>query len=125
MRLMLPQPPRWTAPYTWPVTETVAIGDPFLRAIGARLPGLRLLTDPLDRESYRFDETAYLTPGLPGAVALPTETDQVAELLRLATEFRVPVVPRGAGSGLSGGATGIEGALTIAFTGDGPDHRDR
>ena len=77
---------------------------------------MRLLTDPGDRESYRHDETAYLTPGLPGAVALPTETAQVSELLRLATEFRVPVVPRGAGSGLSGGATGIEGALTIAFT---------
>ena len=37
-------------------------------------------------------------------------------LLRLATERRVPVVPRGAGSGLSGGAAGIEGALTIATT---------
>ena len=111
-----PASPSRAAPYTWPVTETVAIGDPFLQAIGARLPGLRLLTDPLDRESYRFDETAYLTPGLPGAVALPTETAQVSELLRLASEFRVPVVPRGAGSGLSGGATGIEGALTIAFT---------
>ena len=77
---------------------------------------MRLLTDPGDRESYRNDETAYLHPGLPGAVALPTETAQVSELLRLASEFRVPVVPRGAGSGLSGGATGIEGGLTIAFT---------
>ena len=110
MRAMLPEAARFAAPYTWPVTQTVAIDDPFLQAIGSRLPELRLLTDPLDRESYRFDETAYLTPGLPGAVALPTETSQVAELLRLATEFRVPVVPRGAGSGLSGGATGIEGA---------------
>ena len=70
----------------------------------------------MDRESYRHDETAHLHPGLPRAVALPTETAQVSELLRLATEFRVPVVPRGAGTGLSGGATGIEGALTIAFT---------
>ena len=31
-------------------------------------------------------------------------------------EFRVPIVPRGAGTGLSGGASGIEGGLTIAFT---------
>lgn len=36
--------------------------------------------------------------------------------MRLATEHRQPVVPRGAGSGLSGGAAGIEGALTVAFT---------
>ena len=88
----------------------------FLDAVGSTLPGLRLLTDPLDRESYRRDETAYLASGLPLAVALPTSTAEVSALLRLATEHRVPVVPRGAGSGLSGGAAGIEGALTIAFT---------
>ncbi len=82
----------------------------------ATLPGVRLLIDPADRESYRLDETAYLDAGLPGAVALPTSTDEVAGLLRLATRHRVPVVPRGAGTGLSGGAAGIEGALTIALT---------
>ena len=85
-------------------------------AIHARLPGLRLLTDVIDRESYRYDETAYLHAGLPGAVALPTTTEQVSELVRIAAELRIPIVPRGAGSGLSGGAAGIEGALTIAFT---------
>ena len=98
------------------MTQTVVMSAPFLQAIASRLPEMRLLTDPGDRESYRHDETAYLHPGLPGAVALPTETAQVSELLRLASEFRMPVVPRGAGSGLSGGATGIEGGLTIAFT---------
>jgi len=92
------------------------MAEAFLAAIANRLPELRLLTDPLDRESYRRDETAYLATGLPCAVALPTETRQVAELVRLAGEFRVPIVPRGAGTGLSGGASGIEGALTIAFT---------
>ena len=88
----------------------------FLDAVGSTLPGLRLLTDPLDRESYRRDETAYLASGRPLAVALPTSTAEVSALLRLATEHRIPVVPRGAGSGLSGGAAGVEGALTIAFT---------
>ena len=71
---------------------------------------------PVDREGYRTDETAYLQGGLPGAVALPTETAQVATLVRLAAAHRVPIVPRGAGTGLSGGAAGIDGALTIAFT---------
>ena len=92
------------------------MAEAFLAAVRNQLPELRLLTDPLDRESYRRDETAYLATGLPCAVALPTETRQVAELVRLAGEFRVPIVPRGAGTGLSGGASGIEGALTIAFT---------
>ena len=84
--------------------------------IGRRLPGLRLLVDPTDRESYRRDETSYAPAGLPGAVALPTTTGEVAELVRLAGEHGVPVVPRGAGTGLSGGATGIDGGLTIALT---------
>ncbi len=88
----------------------------FLATVAARLPALRLLDDPADRETYRRDETPYLPAGLPGAVALPTTTAEVAELVRICGEFDVPIVPRGAGSGLSGGATGIEGALTIALT---------
>jgi len=93
-----------------------AVGEALLVAIRATLPDLRLLTDETDRESYRNDETAYLHAGLPLAVALPESTAEVAALVRLAAEHRVPVVPRGAGSGLSGGAAGIEGGLTIALT---------
>jgi glycolate oxidase len=91
-------------------------GARLLAAIEATLPSVRILTDPADRESYRSDETAYLSAGLPLAVALPETTAEVAGLVRLAAEHRVPVVPRGAGSGLSGGAAGIEGGLTIALT---------
>jgi glycolate oxidase len=93
-----------------------AAGAALLRAIRSELPDLRLLDDTTDRESYRNDETAYLNAGLPLAVALPTTTAEVSVLMRLASEHRVPVVPRGAGSGLSGGAAGIEGGLTIALT---------
>jgi glycolate dehydrogenase FAD-linked subunit len=88
----------------------------FLAAIRSALPGLRLLTDELDRESHRRDETAYLEPPLPIAVALPTETAEVATLVRLAAAHRVPVVPRGAGTGLSGGASAVAGGLTIVLT---------
>ena len=93
-----------------------AVRSAFLDAVRTQLPDVRLLTDPVDRESYRRDETAYLTTGLPLAVALPVNTAEVAGLVRLAAEHRIPVVPRGAGSGLSGGAAGIEGGLTIALT---------
>jgi glycolate oxidase len=92
------------------------VTDAFLAEVRARLPDLRLLDDPVDRASYQRDETAYLPSGLPGAVALPTTTAQVSELVRTSAAHDIPIVPRGAGSGLSGGATGIEGALTIAFT---------
>jgi len=91
-------------------------GERLVAAIRAALPGLRLLDDPVDREGFRNDETAYLQAGLPLAVAMPETTAEVATLVRLAAEHRVPIVPRGAGSGLSGGAAGIEGGLTIALT---------
>ena len=91
-------------------------GPRLLAAIRTELPGLRLLDDPTDRETYRNDETAYLHAGLPLAVALPETTGEVSTLVRLAAEHRIPVVPRGAGSGLSGGAAGIQGGLTIALT---------
>ena len=101
-----------------PTTESVLRGDGpgLLRALEARLPDVRLLTDATDRESYRLDETAYYRAGLPLGVALPTTTPQVAALVAHCGEFGVPIVPRGAGTGLSGAAAGIEGALTIAFT---------
>ena len=88
----------------------------FLDDLRASAPELRLLTDAGDRESYRRDETAHFEPGLPLAVALPSSTEEVATIMRVATKHRVPVVPRGAGSGLSGGSAGIEGALTVALT---------
>ena len=98
-----------------PTALDQATGAAFLRAISATLPSVAVLTDPLDLESYRRDETAYLEPPPPLAVALPTTTAEVAGLVRLAAEHRIPVVPRGAGSGLSGGAISVAGGLTISF----------
>ncbi|HVL53318.1 MAG TPA: FAD-binding protein, partial [Vitreimonas sp.] len=95
---------------------TEAARAAFLDAVRAALPALTLLTEPSDRETYRHDETAYLEAGLPLGVALPATTGDVSTLLRLASKHRIAVVPRGAGTGLSGGAAGIEGGLTIAFS---------
>ena len=104
-----------TAPSLQPASSE-AVRSRFLAAVRKGLPVLRLLEGESDRESYRNDETAYLNAGLPLAVALPTSTAEVATLVKLAAEHRIPIVPRGAGSGLSGGAAGIEGGLTIALT---------
>ena len=104
-----------TVPSVEPASS-VAARSRFLDAVRSALPDLRLLEDESDREGYRNDETAYLKAGLPLAVALPTATAEVATLVKLAAEHRIPIVPRGAGSGLSGGAAGIEGGLTIALT---------
>ncbi len=50
----------------------------------------------------------------PEVVVRPASTEQVAALMRLASEERVPVTPRGAGSGLSGGAVPLFGGICLA-----------
>lgn len=54
-----------------------------------------------------------LEAGTPLAVAMPASTAEVAALLRVCNEAGVAVVPRGAGSGLSGGANAIDGCLVL------------
>jgi glycolate oxidase len=94
-----------------------ATTGPFLGALRGELPGLRLLTDPIDTDAYRNDETDFLEGGQPLGVAFPSSTAEVAAIVRLAAAHRTPLVPRGAGTGLSGGAVAIEGALTLVLTG--------
>ncbi len=91
-------------------------GGAFLASLHAALPGLRLTADPGELEAHRGDETPYLRPPLPLAVAFPASTADVAGIVRLAAAHRVPLVPRGAGTGLSGGAIAVEGGLTVALT---------
>src|SRR5204863_502904 len=50
---------------------------------------------------------------LPGAVAFPVSTEEVAAVLAWAEESRTPIVPRGGGSGVSGGATAMDGCVVV------------
>jgi glycolate oxidase len=61
-----------------------------------------------------YEQDGFMAKARPLAVCLPQETEQVATLLRLAARWDLPVTPRGAGTGLSGGATAIGGGLVIA-----------
>jgi glycolate oxidase len=88
---------------------------PFLEILAAALPDLRLTADAADLEAHRRDETAYLEPPLPLAVAFPASTAEVAGIVRLAAAHRVPLVPRGAGTSLSGGAIAVAGGLTVSL----------
>src|SRR5437899_7614889 len=49
----------------------------------------------------------------PDLVVFPRITEQVAQVVRLANEHRIPFLPRGAGTGLSGGALAVEGGIVI------------
>src|SRR5260370_40333617 len=51
----------------------------------------------------------------PGAVVFPETTQEVSEIMRLAHRTKTPVVPRGAGTGLSGGAIASKQAIVLAM----------
>ncbi len=53
--------------------------------------------------------------GLPSAVVFPETTQEVAEIVRLLAKHQVPFLPRGAGTGLSGGATPLNGEVILNF----------
>lgn len=76
-----------------------------------------LITDPEVLASYRRDQAApgLLAAGMPAAVARPTTTAEVQAAVHAAARAGVPIVPRGAGSGLSGGANAIDGCLVISL----------
>jgi glycolate oxidase len=81
----------------------------------ARLPGGAVVTDPATTEGYRGDSASFCPAGVPLAVARPTSTEAVQEVLRWASRYRVPVVPQGARTGLSGGANAVDGALLLSL----------
>ena len=53
---------------------------------------------------------------MPDAVVLPATNDEVAAVVKLAARHHIPVVPRGAGTGLSGGAVTIRGGIALQLT---------
>jgi glycolate oxidase len=74
-----------------------------------------LLTGDAVSEDYSHDEELTAQPQRPAYVAKPATADEVAQLLKAASEFKVPVTARGSGSGLSGAARPRENGLLISF----------
>lgn len=76
-----------------------------------------IYADPERMEDYSHDET--VDEGhrhMPDVVVLPGSADEVAAIMRLANRERVPVTPRGAGSGLSAGAVAVYGGILLSLT---------
>jgi glycolate oxidase len=76
--------------------------------------GARIITDPGQMESYRRDQTPVVKPGLPRCVLVAGSTRDVVAALAWAQQYRVPVVPRGGGTSLAGGATATDGCLVLS-----------
>ncbi|MEV0360387.1 FAD-linked oxidase C-terminal domain-containing protein [Nocardia sp. NPDC050697] len=84
-----------------------------LQDLIAALPAGAVVTDPDVLAGYRHDWAKDPGAGTPLAVVRATATADVAATLRWASAHGVPVVPRGAGSGLSGGATAVAGGIVL------------
>jgi glycolate oxidase len=63
-----------------------------------------------------FERDASIEGALPDAVVLAATTEEVARVIKLAAKHHIPVVPRGAGTGLSGGAVTIRGGIALQVT---------
>ena len=85
-----------------------------LAELAATLPADALVTDPDIIEPYRYDRAETVVPGRPLAVVRARCTADVQVVLRIASTHRVPVVPRGAGTGLSGGSAAVDGCITLS-----------
>ncbi len=66
------------------------------------------------RLTYSFDATPTGTGAVPDAVVFPESTEEVVEILRFANSERIPVYPRGAGSGLTGGSAPLGKGIVIS-----------
>ena len=70
--------------------------------------------DREERLCYAYDATA--TPVMPDAVVLAEDIDQIAKLMKLAGKIGVPVIPRGAGTGYTGGALAASGGIVLCMS---------
>jgi glycolate oxidase len=80
-------------------------------ALRASLGSDGVSTAPEDLAAYAYDGT--WSEQAPAVVSHPRTTQHVVDVLRLAQQYRVPVVPRGAGTGLAGGALPVPGAICL------------
>jgi glycolate oxidase len=80
-----------------------------------RLSPGALVTDPDITDGYRRDRADIVPAGTPRAVVRAADLDDVRATLEWASGHRVPVVPRGAGTGLSGGANAIDGCVVLSL----------
>ena len=86
-----------------------------LDVLTAALPAGAVTVEPATLEHYRFDWCRDPAAGTPMAVVRPTDTGQVQTAVRWAAEHGIPVVPRGAGSGLSGGSAAVDGGIVLSL----------
>src|SRR5438132_13610140 len=92
------------------MTLPTSVLEELRRAVG----GERVINSTNDLRNFERD--ASIEGAMPDAVVLPATTSEVSAVIKVAAKNRIPVVPRGAGTGLSGGAVTIRGGIALQVT---------
>ncbi len=89
--------------------------EPFIRQLSARLSDEALMVTDVDvMAAYSRDRAPWVDNGVPAVVAVPSHVDDVRRILEVAADHQVAVVPRGSGSGLTGGANALDGCVVLS-----------
>jgi glycolate oxidase len=84
-----------------------------LEALGRALPGDRIVADPDVLAAMSHDEAEWAPAGRAAAGVRARSESEVQQVVRVCAEFGAAVVPRGAGTGLSGGANAVDGCVVL------------
>ncbi|MBN1366315.1 MAG: FAD-binding oxidoreductase [Dehalococcoidales bacterium] len=74
-----------------------------------------LFTENIDIEGYSYDESPLAERYYPKVVVKPNDSVTIARVLSFANEKKIPVIPRGAGTGVSGGAIPIHNGIVLSL----------
>jgi len=91
------------------------IPDAAIRSLRAAVGERNCFSEPEELRTYECDGLTSFK-ATPGVVVLPGSTEQVAEVVKIARAHGLPVVPRGAGTGLSGGALPVPGCVLVGLS---------
>lgn len=94
---------------------TTAVSNDVASELRARLGTDRVLTEPI--EMFVYGKDAGIARGEPSIVVLARSTDDVVTAVKTAVAHELPVIARGAGTGLAGGTIALKPSLTVVLTG--------
>ena len=87
----------------------------FLHALSRVLPAEALRTDDDSLAAYGSDRSGFSDDESPFVVVLPSTIEQVQQVMRLASRYRIPVFPRGRGTGLAGGSVPTRSGIVLSL----------
>ncbi|ACD66923.1 D-lactate dehydrogenase (cytochrome) [Sulfurihydrogenibium sp. YO3AOP1] len=93
--------------------EKILVPDRVKRALKEAIGEHNVLDDEMDRMLYSYDATRLSFP--PDVVVIPESEEDVKKVVKICYEEGIPITPRGAGSGYTGGAIPVKGGVLISF----------